>query len=143
MPHVVVDIPEPLWDTAARRARAASRSLEDYLSEHLRSQLLADPVTAAGNTAGVLEALEALDLSALTDEQLLTHIDARVPESMQDRLTDLQARNSAEGLTAAELDDFDRILNAANASAILKAQALLAWKSRYGKLPEGIGESVR
>ena len=58
MPQVVVDIPAPLWDTAARRARAASRSLEGYLSERLRIQLLDDTAAAANEGGDVLDALD-------------------------------------------------------------------------------------
>jgi hypothetical protein len=82
-----------------------------------------------------------MDFSGLTDEQLLVHIHAMLPDDLQKRLTELQARNNEGELQPDEVEAFDRLLRIVHTGTLLKSHALLAWERRYGALPQGFGRA--
>lgn len=120
MAQLTLELPTAFIEQARRHADEIDQPVEQFLA----GELLGRPLGA-----------EPVDLSALTDEQLMVHITAMVPEPMQERISDLAWLANDGKLTDAEKDEYDRLLLQAHTASMLKAHALLAWKRRHGTLP--------
>jgi len=138
MTQIVLELPDEVWERARRKAAEADRSPEDYLVQRIAGDLMT-PVPSSEESR--LE-LEALDLSAFADEHLRALIFTMLPSRVQTRLSELQRGNTEGTLTTEERAEFDRLLRAVQASTLLKAQALAAWKQKHGELPEEIARAL-
>ena len=135
MRQVTLEISDDLWEFASDVANRDQRGLEQILTEMLVRMFSAEKL--ANQAVTDADAIRNLDLSGLSDEQLLVHIEAKAAPQVQERLSYLQAANREGEISMAEVAEFDRLLRGIQVSTLLKAKALSTWKSRHGKLPPG------
>jgi hypothetical protein len=121
--QVRLELPDAVYERARREAESAREPVETYLARYLEER--------------VLPVWEDVDLTGLSDEQLLLHIRASVAPEVQERLDGFRTVNSERRLTADEQSEYERLIRVGHAGTMLKARALLAWKSRHGHLPPG------
>jgi hypothetical protein len=130
MPQVVLNLPDELLERASIRAAAAGQSLEGYLVERLACRSADGAPEGSPRTEWDL-----IDLSGISDEQLLMFIEAGFPRDMQERLSQLQARAAEGAWTAGEAEELGQLARQARTMTFLKERASVAWKGRHGELP--------
>ena len=137
MAQATLSLPDEAWERARIAAELAHRPVEEYLAD----QLARDFQPGAGGAEPDPD-LEQLDLSGLADEQLGVLIFTQLPNEIQDRLAELQSGNTEGALSEDESREFARLQKMLHASTMLKAQALLAWKRKHGRLPDEIAQAL-
>ncbi len=122
---ITVELPDPLYERIVRRATGAKRSIEDELATVV-SEALSDAST--GLPATLEEQLSQLQI--LADDDLWRAAELRVPAEEADRLEMLADKRATEGLSGAEHQELDRLMNMGHQVMLVRAEAAVLLKRR-------------
>jgi len=130
---VTLQVPETIYQSASRTARAVKRPLEEVLITVLKSSL--PPLE--GLPQGIIKELTALE--SFDDKQLWEVARSALPDSRQKPLSRLLQKNQAGKLTDHERQKLDELIVDAERLMLRKARAyvLLKWR---GHAPAAIIE---
>lgn len=122
---ITLELPEPLYRRIVQRAAGARHSIEDELTVVL-SDALAE--SATGLPAALEE--ELAQMQFLDDDSLWRAALLRVPDASADRLEALAEKRQTEGLSNAESQEVEQLLNLADRVMLIRAQAAVLLKER-------------
>lgn len=122
---ITVKLPDVLYERIVRRATGAKHSIEDELAAVV-SEALSDASTVLPAT--LAERLG--QLQVLGDEDLWRAAELRVPTEKAERLEVLADKQEAEGLSRAERQELDRLVNMGHQVMLVRAEAAVLLKRR-------------
>ena len=122
---ITVELPDPLYERIVRRATGAQRSIEDELATVV-SEALSDAST--GLPATLEEQLSQLQI--LADDDLWRAAELRVPAEEAERLEMLADKQATDGLSGAEHQELDRLVNMGHQVMLVRAEAAVLLKRR-------------
>ena len=114
---LTVNLPVPLYERLAERAKQTHRTIEDELLE-----VVAVAVSADGTLPEDLEAATA-PLSVLDDEALWRAARSRLPATAVARIQALHDKRDVEGLTASEQEALAALLHQYDRYMLVRARA--------------------
>jgi hypothetical protein len=121
---VTLNLPETIYQSAWRTAKAIKRPVEDILLTVIKSSL--PPLE--GLPPEVIE--ELTELESFADAQLSRVAQSTLPEPRQRKLSRLLRKNQAETLTERERHTLDDLISESERLMLRKARAyvLLKWR---------------
>ena len=109
--QITLQVPDDILLQAAQIAAQANQKVESFLSDVLVSALGERPVTA-------------LPVTALTDAEVLSLTESRLPPRQEKRLKDLLADHCEGLLEQSQQKELDRLMNVYERALLRQSQAL-------------------
>jgi hypothetical protein len=124
MQSLTVDIPEPVFLALKRIADDAQRSVQEVAQEVITAHVRLDDGLPPGT------ADELAKMPPMTDAELWSTAQTRVPAEQAARLEDLHYRKVAGSMTAEDCRQQRELLAASNRVMLIRAQAAALLKAR-------------